>query len=122
MKDLSSSQVKKNVSNSTKIHPIIVYALENCPYCKSAIALLDSHKIKYNKILVENDAKVKEKYKKMTQMSTFPMIFIQRSDEKSKYIKVGGYSDLQKYVDLTIQLRESEIDISVLKSIDEFLL
>jgi glutaredoxin len=117
MKDLSSSQLKKNVS--TKIHPIIVYSLETCPYCKSALSLLDSHKIKYNKIIVENDPKIKEKYKKLCEMNTFPMIFIQHYDDKNKYIKIGGYSDLQKYIDLTIQLRENNIHISILNSLDQ---
>ena len=48
-------------ASETKINPIIIYALDHCPYCKSAVKLLDTHKIKYNKIIVENDEKIKEK-------------------------------------------------------------
>jgi glutaredoxin len=88
-KELSISKLKKNIS--TKMHPIVIYALPNCPYCKSALELLDTHKIKYNKMIVENEKK--EEYKKICSMETFPMIFIQRNDAPEKYIKIGGFSD-----------------------------
>lgn len=119
MKHLQSSEIKKNIS--AKIHPILLYALEDCPYCKSAIALLEEHKLKYNKIIVENNEKSKEKYKKMCKMNTFPMIFIRKSDDEKKYIQIGGFSDLQKYIQLIQHLEEHHIDINVMKSLSELL-
>lgn len=119
MKNLSASTIKKE--GESKLHPIVIYALENCPYCKSAIQLLDNHKIKYNKIIVENESKIKEKYKKQCAMETFPMIFIQNPDNEKKYMKLGGFSDLQTYIQLSNQLNQNNIDINILKAIDELL-
>ncbi len=119
MKNLSASTIKKEGEN--KLYPIVIYALENCSYCKSAVQLLDTHKIKYNKIIVENDQKVKEKYKKQCAMETFPMIFIQNPENEKKYMKLGGFSDLQTYIQLSKQLRENQINIEVLQIIDELL-
>lgn len=31
-----------------------LYILESCPYCKKVMSFLDEHKIKYNKIGIEN--------------------------------------------------------------------
>ncbi len=123
MKDLNSTQIKKSMdSKSSKMYPIILYVLENCPYCHSAMELLDNHKIKYNKIVVANDdTKTKDKYKKICNMNTFPMIFIQKSEDKSKYVKIGGFSDLQKYIQLIEHLNENNIDISIMKSLDDLL-
>lgn len=119
MKDLNSTIIKKEVD--TKLHSVIIYALEDCPYCKSAIKLLDNHKIKYNKIIVENDDKIKDKYKKQTSMNTFPMIFIKNHENEKKYIKLGGFSDLQNYIQLINKLNESDINIDILKSLSDLL-
>lgn len=119
MKNLSISTIKKD--EESKLQPIIIYALEECPYCKGAVKLLDTHKIKYNKIIVENEQKIKEKYKKQCAMETFPMIFIQNPENDKKYIKLGGFSDLQTYIQLSNQLNENNIDINVLKAINELL-
>ena len=43
---------------------IILYILETCPYCKNALSLLESYKIKYKKIVVENTEEAKNYYKK----------------------------------------------------------
>ncbi len=119
MKDLTSNIIKKNVDN--KLHSIIIYTLEECPYCKSAIKLLDNHKIKYNKIVVENDLKIKEKYKKQTSMDTFPMIFIKNPNNENKYIKLGGFSDLQNYIQIINKFNDSDINIDILKSLSDLL-
>ncbi len=119
MKNLSVSTIKKD--EESKLHPIIIYTLEECPYCKNAIKLLDTHKIKYNKIIVENETKIKEKYKKQCAMESFPMIFIQNPENEKKYMKLGGFSDLQTYIQLSKQLNENQIDINVLKAIDQLL-
>jgi glutaredoxin len=116
-KELSISKLKKNIS--TKMHPIVIYALPNCPYCKSALELLDTHKIKYNKMIVENEKK--EEYKKICSMETFPMIFIQKREAPEKYIKIGGFSDLQKYIQLLLQLRSHDIHFDILHSLDDLL-
>ncbi len=112
---LSQTTVKKNVEE--KLNDIIIYALEECPYCKAAIKTLDKNKIKYNKIIVENDPKIKDKYKKQTSMETFPMIFIQNQHNKNKYIKLGGFSDLQKYLQLIQHCNDNDINIDVLHSL-----
>ncbi len=119
---LSYSKIKKSMESSTKkIHPIVIYGLENCPYCKAAYELLDQHKIKYHKIVVSNDENEKEKYKKLCSMNTFPMIFVRKSEDSSKYIKIGGFSDLKKYIDLLTYLRENDIHIQLLHEIDQLL-
>lgn len=120
-KNLSISKLKKSISTSTslKMHPIVIYALPQCPYCKSALELLDSHKMKYHKVIVE--AEKKEEYKKMCAMETFPMIFIRKRDQPEKYTKIGGFSDLQKYIQLLLQLRSNDIHMDVLEALDDLL-
>lgn len=118
MKNLSvNTTIKKD--EESKLKPIIIYALKDCPYCKGAVKLLDSYKIKYNKIIIENDQNIKEKYKKQCNMETFPMIFIQNPENEKKYIKLGGFSNLQTYIQLSNQLNENNIDINILKAIME---
>ena len=118
-KNITSSTIKKNVSK--KLFPIVIYVLETCPYCHNALKLLDQLKIKYNKIIVENDDKIKDKYKKQTHMDTFPMILIQNPNDDSKYMKLGGYSNLLSYTQLIQKCDDDNIDISVLNALNDLL-
>ncbi len=118
-KNITSSTIKKNVSK--KLFPIVIYVLETCPYCHNALKLLDQLKIKYNKIIVENEDKIKDKYKKQTHMDTFPMILIQNPNDDSKYMKLGGYSNLLSYTQLIQKCDDDNIDISVLNALNDLL-
>ncbi len=118
-KNITSTSIKKNVSK--KLYPIVIYVLDSCPYCHNALKLLDTHKLKYNKIVVENDEKIKDKYKKQTHMDTFPMILIQNPDDDSKYLKIGGYSNLLSYVQFIQNCDDNNIDISILNALNNLL-
>lgn len=72
---------------------MIIYIINNCPYCKKAISLLNYHHIKYTIVRVKKDEK--EYYKKRNKMETFPQIF-------NNGKKIGGYDNLIKYLDIII--------------------
>ena len=90
---------------------IILYVLENCPYCNNALSLLKSHKIKHTKIVVENKEEIKNKYKKQNKMSTFPQIFLQIN--KDKIMKIGGYTDLEELMGICENIKKSNHKIDV---------
>ena len=71
---------------------IILYVLEESPYCNKALKELTKYKIKYKSIIVENTQEAKTHYKKQSGMLTFPQIFIEKND--GSYLKIGGYDDL----------------------------
>ena len=90
---------------------IILYVLEHCPYCNEALDLLKKNKIKHKKIIVENDEIIKNKYKKLHKMNSFPQIFIKKSDKTNNKIMAiidnkqtihfgdSRYSDYTKHKD-----------------------
>jgi glutaredoxin len=71
-----------------------VIVLENCPYSMAAIELLNNNKIKFNKIIVNNNTKHEYKTDKI---STFPQIYMINNDEE---ILLGGYSDIEEIIDI----------------------
>jgi glutaredoxin len=71
-----------------------VVVLENCPYSIAVVELLNNYKIKFNKIIVNNDNKHKYKTDKI---STFPQIYMINKDDE---ILLGGYSDIEEIIDI----------------------
>ena len=65
-----------------------VYILNNCPWSKRSIRLLDSLSISYEAIIIEND-KDFQKVKSLSNHDTFPQIFL---DD----VFFGGYDELSK--------------------------
>jgi glutaredoxin len=88
---------------------IVLYVLENCPYCNNALKLLESSNIKHKKIVVENTEEAKKHYKKQSGMNTFPQIFFKV--DKDNFLKIGGYSDLVSVIDESKNIKNSNISI-----------
>jgi glutaredoxin len=68
---------------------MIIYVINNCPFCKKAIMALDYYHLKYKVIRVKKSEK--DYYKKQNKMETFPQIFNGKT-------KIGGYDNLIEYL------------------------
>ncbi|KNZ42977.1 glutaredoxin family protein [Acetobacterium bakii] len=68
---------------------IKLYTWAHCPYCKSAVRLLDDRGIKYTNIDIHNNIEMRRKLQEETNHYTVPFIFI-----GDKFI--GGYSELRE--------------------------
>ena len=88
---------------------IILYVLETCPYCNSALEILQQNKIKHKSIVVENNEESKNFYKKQNNMKTFPQIFIKL--EKDNYMKLGGYDNLNETLDICKSIQNSDVSL-----------
>lgn len=88
---------------------IILYVLENCPYCTNSLKLLRQYKIKYQSIIVENTQEQKDYYKKQNKMSTFPQIFMKI--DKNSFMKIGGNSDLMEIIEYCNNISDSSVSI-----------
>lgn len=66
---------------------VIVYAKENCPYCRMAKELLSARHIPFEEIRVDLDPVKLEEMLRLSQKRTVPQIFI--NDQS-----IGGYDDL----------------------------
>ncbi len=68
-----------------------IYTVDYCPFCKKAIAFFDEHKVKYNRIRIDdNEESWRKKLGDMYNIQgdvTVPQIII---DNK----RIGGYTDL----------------------------
>jgi len=91
---------------------IILYVLEECPYCNKALKELTKYKIKYKSIIVENTQEAKTHYKKQSGMLTFPQIFIEKND--GSYLKIGGYDDLSLLISNSKDIKKNNISIDAL--------
>lgn len=91
---------------------IILYVLEDCPYCNRALSILDEYKLKYTKIIVENNETSKKIYKKQNKMRTFPQIFMQI--EEDKFVKIGGCSELEESIDSCQLIKSSNIAVDII--------
>ena len=68
---------------------VVIYTKPGCPYCASALALLNKKGADYTEIVASNDpAKKQEMIQKSNGRMTFPQIFI---DGKH----IGGSDDLR---------------------------
>jgi glutaredoxin len=88
---------------------IILYVLENCPYCNNSLKLLRQYKIKHQSIIVENTQEQKDFYKKQNKMSTFPQIFMKI--DKNSFMKIGGNSDLMEIIEHCDNISDSSVSI-----------
>ena len=91
---------------------ISIYVLEGCPYCKSAMSLLDQYNISYKKYVVDSEEK-KQICKKQSGMSTFPQIYINASTKQS--ILVGGCDNLNEVIKYTKVIKSNNISIEALQ-------
>ena len=122
----SPESSRESSINETKrpetMEPVIMYSLEDCPYCDKARKLLNNFKIPHTDLMAKSDdVETKAKYKELTEMDTFPMIYIRNCDEPVKYAQVGGFTDLVRYIMTLQELQESDIDIVALKSLYDLL-
>jgi len=90
---------------------IVLYVLEGCPYCERALQMLKMEKIKHKKVVVPRDEEKKNEYKRMCEMETFPMIFIRnpKAHGENEYLKIGGSSDLEAYIQKSKEFSQSNI-------------
>lgn len=87
---------------------IVLYVLESCPYCRSALQLLKENNLKHKSIVVENNED-KELYKKQNRMDTFPQVFLQV--EKDSYMKLGGYDNLSEIVSICKSIKNTDVSM-----------
>ena len=66
---------------------VSIYTKDYCPYCKKAVALLQSKNVAFNEIDVTHDDAIFEEVKKRTGWDTVPQIFIHGEF-------IGGCDDL----------------------------
>ena len=83
-----------------------VIVLENCPYSIAASELLSNYKIKFDKIMVNNNNK--QEYK-TDKISTFPQIYMINQDKEE--ILLGGYSNIEEIINII----NSSTKINVIK-------
>jgi glutaredoxin len=74
---------------------IHLYIINGCPFCHKAELLLNSLKLRTNRITVEISDKYK--YKKRNKMNTFPQIFYIK--DKKEY-KIGGLDELEYLISI----------------------
>jgi len=84
---------------------LYIITLEKCPYSIAAINLLNSLKIKYKQLKVNQ--KNKEKYK-TKEIDTFPQIYLVKDEKK---LLLGGYSNLKEFIDIFINQEYNEKNI-----------
>lgn len=69
-----------------------VYIKEWCPFCAMAIDLLERLEIDYKTINIYNDEDEKAKLFVVSEMMTFPQVFV--GDVKKENL-IGGFSELK---------------------------
>lgn len=65
---------------------IIVYATKTCPYCTMAADWLTDKKVKFEKILVDENQQAAMEMVKNTGQMGVPVIEVQYKDRKSEYL------------------------------------
>ena len=68
---------------------VVIYSGNRCAYCNAAKRLLDSKKVDYTEINVDEDPARREEMMKRAQRQTVPQIFINEQH-------VGGFDDLSE--------------------------
>ena len=68
---------------------VVIYSGSRCAYCNAAKRLLDSKKVDYTEINVDEDPARREEMMQRTQRQTVPQIFINEQH-------VGGFDDLSE--------------------------
>ena len=74
-----------------------LYTKKTCPYCIYAKALLEQYKIPHKESMIDNSTH--KIMSKKTGQNTVPYIFL------DKRVLLGGYSDLQEWVQLKSPLK-----------------
>lgn len=95
---------------------ITAYILKDCYYSNLANELLKKNKIKFKKFNIPQDEIIKNKYKKKNKMNTFPQIFYQENIN-SKNIKIGGYDELNHYIEIKNSIKYNKLNKNFLKHI-----
>ena len=95
---------------------IVAYILKDCYYSSMANDLLKKYKIKFEKHIVPQDETIKNKLKKKNKMQTFPQIFFQDNETK-KISKIGGYDQLEKYLDIKNIIKNNKLNKNLIKYI-----
>ena len=99
--NLASICLSKFVEN--KINNFIVYSKNNCKYCDLAKKLLSDNNLEYSEVFLNDDSERLEFYEKYTDeeegtlVNTMPQIFENSNCNRNK--RIGGYTDLVKYLD-----------------------
>lgn len=95
---------------------IVAYILKDCYYSSMANDLLKKNRIKFKKFNVPQDENIKSKIKKKNKMNTFPQIFYQENIN-SKNIKIGGYDELNHYIEIKNSIKYNKLNKNFLKHI-----
>jgi glutaredoxin 3 len=68
---------------------VIVYGTRYCPYCMAATQLLNSKRVDYKYVAVDNDPELRAEIAKRSGQSTVPQIWIGEQH-------IGGFTDLNR--------------------------
>ena len=88
---------------------LFVVTLDNCPWSKAAIDLLNSFKIKYKHLKVNQNNK--EKYK-TSEINTFPQIYLKKNSSNDSLL-LGGYNNLKDFIDTFINQKYDDNKINL---------
>lgn len=72
----------------------VLYVKNSCPYCHSAVDLLEEKGLGYNIISVDASEQLFESVKEAYEWQTVPMIFFKTNDKTYKF--VGGFDNLKE--------------------------
>ena len=72
----------------------VLYVKNSCPYCHSAVDLLEEKGLDYNIISVDASQQLFESVKEAYSWTTVPMIFYKTGDRT--YELIGGFDNLKE--------------------------
>ena len=108
-----------------KINNFTVYSKDNCKYCDLAKKLLSDNNLEYSEILLNNESERIEFYERYTDeeegilVNTMPQIFENNNNNNNK--KIGGYTDLVKYLEDNIHFnfdKLGEVTETIVENLD----
>tara|TARA_Y100000592_G_scaffold84776_1_gene136076 strand:- start:2890 stop:3135 length:246 start_codon:yes stop_codon:yes gene_type:complete len=76
----------------------IIYGWSDCPFCESAVELLQNTNERHMVVNLDHDDILLEYFKKTYDWPTVPIIIKKQSDESTTTL-IGGYTDLCKYLE-----------------------
>jgi glutaredoxin 3 len=77
------------LSDLIEMSNVIVYGTRYCPYCMAATQLLNSKRVDYKYVAVDNDPELRAEIAKRSGQSTVPQIWIGEQH-------IGGFTDLNR--------------------------
>ena len=101
--DIRFNKLNLNFLNLSILYMFKVFYIDNCGFSSNTLSILDKLKLKYNKILCNNNNyELDEDYKNVINYyTTYPKIFYKT---KNKTIFIGGNAELESLINLSEKL------------------